>query len=79
MFTTLDKSDVNVMLDIYSTPRQLQDAFIGALNAVVTDTTSIYNATAFTGVTLSSATTALMAQNPTQTAQLDRQCDHAQA
>jgi hypothetical protein len=74
-FQAFAPTAVATMLNIYATPRQLQDAFIAALNAVVLNGASIYNAQVFTGVTLSSATQALMAQNPTQPsliAQLNR-------
>ena len=64
LFQTFAPSQVATMLNIYSTPRQLQDAFIAALNAVVTNGSSIYNASAFMGVTLSSATQTLKGQNP---------------
>ncbi len=70
LFQSLAPSSVATMLNIYSTPRQLQDAFIAALNAVVQSASSIYNTTVFTNaVTLSAATQALMAQNPTQATQ----------
>ncbi len=71
-FQSLAPAQIAVMLNVYSTTRQLQNAFIAALNAVVLNPTSIYSAQVFSGVTLSGATQALMAQNPTQQAQVSR-------
>src|SRR5204862_4694100 len=63
LFHNFAAGAVATMLDIYSTTRQLQDALVGALNAVILNGASLYNAGAFAGVTLSADTAALLAAN----------------